>query len=105
MGKTIKEYHNNAIMQLDPMSFEFHPSHETEHLQIKDCDGVTLAYHLRIPTIYTRTLKQLASLIPSKKKKHSRGKTINRHWALWRKYTLEPFHSAPYLKHKDKTDQ
>jgi hypothetical protein len=106
MGKTIKEYHNNIIMQLDPISFEFHPSHETEHLQIKDCDRVTLAYRLRIPTIYTRILEQSASLIPSsKKKKHSRGKTINRHWVLWRKYTLEPFYSAPYLKHKDKADQ
>ena len=106
MGKTITEYHNDAITKLDPKSFKFHPSHETNHLQIKDCDGVTLAYHLGIPISYTQTLQQSESLIPHLKiKDHSRGKTINRHWALWKKYTPEPFYSAPYLKNKDKADE
>ena len=75
-------------------------------MQIKDCDGVTLAYRLRIPTSYTQILQQSESLIPmSKLKDYSRGKTINCHWALWRKYTSEPSYSSSYLKDKDRADK
>jgi hypothetical protein len=56
MGKTNKEYHSDAITKLDPKSFKFHPSHAKHHLEIKDCDGVTLAYRLQIPVSYTPTL-------------------------------------------------
>jgi hypothetical protein len=106
MGKLNKEYHDDAITELDPKSFKFHASHATNHLEIKDCDGVTLAYRLRIPTSYTQILQQSESLIPvSKLKDHSRGKTINRHWALWRKYTPEPSYSSSYLKDKDMADK
>jgi hypothetical protein len=80
MGKTLTEYHNDAITNLDPKSFKFHRSDETNHLEIRDCDDVTLVYRLRIPKSYTQTLQQSKSLIPPLKiKDHSRGKSVNCH--------------------------
>ena len=32
-------------------------------------------------------------------------KSVNRHWALWKKYAPDPFYSASYLKDKDKADE
>ncbi len=102
MGQKKIEYHKKAIEELNPAIFTFYPSHPIQHLEIKDKRGITLVYRLRIPPLLTQTLQDSERLIPmAKKTRHDRGESINRHWALWKKYNSEPRYSAEYLKDKD----
>ena len=80
-------------------SFIVYPT-TAEHLEIRDRNGVLLAYRFRIPSELVERLTASEELLkPRKMIKHPRGSTMNRHYGVWKKYKNDP-HQI-----KDQTDE
>ncbi|KAI9772246.1 MAG: hypothetical protein M1840_000995 [Geoglossum simile] len=92
-----KKMDENLLKQ-DWQQFQLLPANEN-HLQIEDNRGRLLAYRVRLPEKLYQGLVDTEPLIPPKKvKSHSRGTTVNRHWGLWRKYSIDLHMSGNYLR-------
>ena len=87
----------NAAKAGDSSKFTVIPSSVTHHA-IVDNKGFILGYRYRVPSDKLNNLIQSTASLPSTKAcAGKRGQYPTCHYAIWRKYNANPFHSKEYL--------
>src|SRR5207302_8952845 len=75
-------------------------------LEIRDSEGVVMAYRFRVPIALIEHLEQSSqNLPPLKNSKHKRGKYALRHYAVWADRQKHVYLSSEYKREKDEADQ